>query len=719
MDLNPEQLRAVEHGDGPLLILAGAGSGKTRVLIHRIAHLLRTRRARPHELLAVTFTNKAAREMRTRVEQMIGQGAAGIWLTTFHSTGLRILRQEAQHLGLARDFVVYDEDDQVKLIRAVCAALNLDDKRNPPRSLAAQISRAKDQCLGPAEVAAVAKETYGEKMAEVYALYQKRLSEARACDFGDLIYLVVRLFREHPAICARYQERFRHLLIDEYQDTNHAQYQLVRLLTQARQNLAVVGDPDQSVYAWRGADLNNILSFEKDYQNATVIKLEQNYRSSKRILDAANAVITNNQWRKPKDLWTENLEGAHLTVQAYGNDLDEARNVIDAVRTLVAEGSRRDEIAIFYRINAQSRVFEEAFRTRGIPYQIFGGIRFYERREVKDCLAYLRLLVNPHDGVSLERVINLPPRGIGKTTVDRLIGAAARRGISVYELLGDSSALAEFAPGTRRRLAEFRVLIDALRTLCAHPPLGPLPSREGGSPLRALFDHLLECTGYVRWLGEVEGEEAEERIANVEELARAMEEYRPLEGEPTLTGFLDQVALVSDIDRLEDGACAVVMTTMHMAKGLEFDCVFLVGMEEGLFPHSRAMDDPEELEEERRLCYVGMTRARKQLTLTYAHRRRLHGREQYNVPSRFLEEIPEELIEPQASDVSQLTDDDFNQCVPDEMSEGFRVGHRVMHPTFGEGIVRRADGCGEKQKITVQFDYAGLKTLISSYVRGL
>ncbi|MBI4365437.1 MAG: UvrD-helicase domain-containing protein [Deltaproteobacteria bacterium] len=716
MNLNPAQQRAVDHGDGPLLVLAGAGSGKTRVLTQRIAHLIGARHVPPHAVLAVTFTNKAAKEMRERIERLLGGVVRGMWLTTFHSAGLRILRQEAHHLGLARDFVVYDEADQLKLIRACCEALNLDEKRYPPKRLAGQIGRAKDQCLGPIEIAKVAEQTYGEVMATVYERYQQVLSQQRACDFGDLIYQVVRLFREHPAVLARYQTQFSHLLIDEYQDTNQAQYQLVQLLARPHRNLCVVGDGDQSIYRWRGADLNNILSFENDYPNATVITLEQNYRSTKHVLAAANAVIANNRWRKPKDLWTDNADGELLTVCPYPSDSDEATGVVRKIATLIGRGVRRDQIAVFYRINAQSRLFEEAFRRAGVPYMIFGGIRFYERREVKDCLAYLRLLVNPHDGVSLTRIINIPTRGIGKTTVDRLLGSAARLGVSVYELLGQPGQLHELSPATRNRLAEFRALIDDLR------------AGVEGRPLKALFDDLLDRTGYLRFLGLEQAEVAEERIANVEELARAMDDFTPLPATSdrrpatsfeVLAAFLDQVALVSDIDRLESDGGAVIMMTMHMAKGLEFDAVFLVGLEEGLFPHSRAMDDPEDLEEERRLCYVGMTRARKHLTMTYALRRRLHGREQYNVPSRFLEEIPAELrcevdLAPRTSNLEPPSD--FDQRPPDECAAAFRIGMRVAHAQFGEGIVRRIEGSGTKQKLTVIFDRAGLKTLLAPFV---
>ncbi|MBI4238680.1 MAG: UvrD-helicase domain-containing protein [Deltaproteobacteria bacterium] len=1101
-DLNPPQRQAVEQADGPLLILAGAGSGKTRVLTHRLAYLIATGRARPQEILAVTFTNKAAREMRERVERLVG-AIAGMWITTFHSAGLRLLREQAPAIELPRDFVVYDDDDQMKLLRQILESLNLDDKKFPARSFLNQIARAKDQVLSPADVAAHAKETYGERLAQVYTLYEAALRRARAVDFADLIALPVRMFRAHPELLARYQSRFRYLLIDEYQDTNHSQYELVRLLSAAHDNVCVVGDPDQclpagtpirtpqgwqpierlragdavlvghgggrvttakiqkvmsrpytgtlcrirlhsgaviqatpnhlcfgrleprpgmhyvylmwkrgigyrigttsgirtskdgvllngiqvrtnqevadamwilraspdlgeirmyeqlysvrygiptmvffvrgrrlavrqqhidqlfaavdtesaaqrlmsdldldpryphhrpyavirgaihrqyvwftmfgdgrtydsgrwhdhriqlvtsdpklkklaatrfpvrtgkkgtwrietsrkdyeaghalasdiaalgdlavvsrarltsgkafyflpashlqpgmvvpvlqghqvvedtvesvesvsytgkvydlsiphmrnyvaagmvvhnSVYRWRGADIRNILSFEQDYPQAAVIRLEQNYRSTKTILQAANAVIGHNSQRRPKDLWTDNAVGAPIVVRAHATDLDEAGWVTRQIAKARSNGARYHDVAIFYRTNAQSRPYEEAMRYTGIPYKIYGGVGFYERKEVKDLLAYLRLLVNPHDGIGIARVINTPPRGIGKTTLDRLTDEAARTARSLYDVMGDGEVLRILNAGTRERVMTFRRLIDELRA--------EVPTCS----LAELWEQLIQRSGYIEWLHEGDDDATAERVAHLEELGRALAEsaYDPTVEATPLQQFLDQVSLVSDVDGLENEGGAVHCMTLHLAKGLEFPIVFVVGMEEGLFPHARSFDDPDELEEERRLCYVGMTRAREQLYLCHAERRRLYGREQYNVPSRFLEELPEGAV---TSDSKRVTGDSwlvagartashqsrirhqphsgvegeapsgfaggggdvspcYDQRSPEEQAATLRIGTHVMHPLFGSGVIRKIEGQGAAQKVMVQFDRAGLKTLMVQY----
>lgn len=710
--LNPQQRLAVEHGDGPLLILAGAGSGKTRVLTERMARLIGHHRIPPEAILAVTFTNKAAREMRIRLERTVG-AMPGMWVTTFHSAGLRLLRKEAAHIGLARDFVVYDDDDQVKVIRAVLTALNLDERRVTPRGVMAQIGRAKDQLLGPEEVAPVAAGTYGEQFSRIYARYEEALQRAQAVDFADLLRLPVLLFRRAPEVLARYQAQFRHMLIDEYQDTNHAQYQLVRQLTAAHDNLCVVGDPDQSIYGWRGADIRNILSFERDFPRAVVVKLEQNYRSTRTILSAANAVIAKNRSRKPKDLWTDNAIGSPIHFRAHETDLHEAGWVAQTIHALRSDGRNCQEVAVFYRTNAQSRVLEEAFRRRGIPYVIFGGVRFYERREIKDLLAYLRLLVNPHDGVSLTRVLNTPPRGIGKSTIDRLVDIAAREGCSVSMVLERIADVPEFQSSTRKRLQEFHALLQPLRVLA-------------GGDLVLLWERLLEESGYARWIAD--DEQAEDRLANIEELGRALLEtpYDPTVPETPLQQFLDQVALVSDIDRFDEAGGAVALMTLHLAKGLEFPVVFLVGLEEGLFPHARTLDDDEGLEEERRLCYVGLTRAEEVLHLSYAQRRRLHGREQFSLPSRFLDEIPGECIaeigqtvapqrSPQSGHHQAMPIEEFDQRPVEEQADGWRAGYRVSHPVFGAGTICHTEGNGEKMKVTVQFDMAGRKTLMLAY----
>lgn len=747
--LNPAQRAAVEHTHGPLLILAGAGSGKTRVLVHRIVHLVQSHHLAPSEILAVTFTNKAAREMRERLERMVG-GVAGMWVTTFHAAGLRILRDLASLANLSRDFVIYDDDDQMKLLKGIVAAANVDDKQFPVRSFLQQISRAKDYMRTPDDVAKIAQDEYGELFAKIYAQYTVELRRARAVDFADLIMLPVQIFRAHPSELIRYRERFTSIMVDEYQDTNHSQYQLVQALAAGHQNLCVVGDIDQSIYGWRHADIRNILSFEKDYPHATVVTLEQNYRSTQTILKAANAVIVNNTNRKPKNLWTENAVGTPIIIRTHETDLDEAGFAARTIAKLVESGVDYQSIAIFYRVNAQSRVYEEALRFSSIPYKIFGGVSFYERREVKDLLAYLRLLVNPHDGVGLMRVINVPTRGIGKTTIDRLSDEAAQRGISLYEALNDSNALAMLNNAAQNKLAQFAT---QLRNLQPHVT----------ATLPQLWDTLLAQTNYLAWLKEDDPETAADRLENVEELGRALCEFAidSTSDLSPLQQFLDQIALVHDSDRTDDARGSVNLMTLHLAKGLEFPTVFMVGLEEGLFPHSRALDDPDELEEERRLCYVGMTRAEERLFMLYAERRRLHGREQYNIPSRFLKEIPRDLVEWQgrerlesretmlggmnagnfggfasragigfaggagmrrggaSSTHDEITDvpytDDGDQRGDDERAASMRIGTRVAHPMFGPGVIRKMEGAGTAQKVMVQFERAGLKTLMLEY----
>jgi DNA helicase II / ATP-dependent DNA helicase PcrA len=562
----------------------------------------------------------------------------------------------------------------------------------------------------------------------VYANYQERLERAHAVDFADLIRLPVKLFQEHPTILQRYQQRFRYVMVDEYQDTNHTQYQLMKLLTQAHDNLCCVGDVDQSIYGWRGADIRNILSFETDYPQCMIIQLEQNYRSTQTILNASNAVIQNNESRRPKNLWTDNKVGEQVVMAVHPTDLDEAGWVARKIYSARQAGLRYQDMAIFYRTNAQSRVFEESMRRAGIPYVIFGGIRFYERREVKDMLAYLRLLVNPHDGVGLTRVMNVPPRGIGKTTIDRLIDRAAQEGTSIFDVLGHIDECAEHQHGTRKKLRDFRDMLlkaqDAVETLS----------------MADLWERLVDLSGYVRWLMNVPGDDTADRVANVEELGRAVAEapYDPTAEGSALQQFLDQVALVSDIDRLDGDGGAVCFMTLHLAKGLEFPHVFMVGMEEGLFPHSRSLDDDEGIEEERRLCYVGMTRAQEQLYVTYAQRRRLHGREQYNIPSRFLDEIPAEHVEhegyrqpamaasrpsvptrayqaPAYVPTDDNADFDVDQRSLEEQLGALRTGCRVAHPMFGPCTIRQTDGAGERMKVIVQFDRVGTKTLMVAY----
>ncbi len=753
--LNSEQQSAVGHVHGPLLILAGAGSGKTRVLTHRIANLIQNHGVRPDAILAVTFTNKAAREMRERVQYLIGPMARGMWITTFHSACLRILRAHAAVLGYPADFVVFDGGDQHSTLKEICKGMNLDEKRFPPAGFVQAISRAKDQCLTPEDIAN-GKGVFMPKLAEVYELYEKRLKEARALDFGDLIFRTVRLFEKNADIANIYQEQFQFVLIDEYQDTNHAQYRLSNLLTGKHRNLCIVGDPDQSVYRWRGADINNILSFENDFGGGRVILLEQNYRSTANILSAANAVIQQGRNRKPKNLWTENGGGAPITVHGVGNDLDEADRVVRLIRENAGGGTGYAGQAVFYRTNAQSRVLEESLRRAGIPYVIYGGTKFYERMEVRDVLSFLRLCVNPHDNASFLRAVQATSRGIGKTTLTRLQAAAGGWGISLFEATSRLDAAPDIAASARRRLSEFASFIAHL---------------QGGVTvlsMKEIVPYILESSGYGAVLKSLPVLEARDRIDNVAELTEAMASFAKQaefeEETPTLSGFLDHAALVSDIDGLDNELGVLPLMTLHLAKGLEFPIVYLVGMEEGLLPHRSSMDDPEELEEERRLCYVGITRAQQKLHLLYASRRRVYGNEQYNIPSRFLKDIPKELVEwkqmqegarvvrggftiggaaqpfiisrksrwskggqradGKPRDRARATFDEFDQTYGDSMGSDFnqeegpwKIGMKVSHPQFGEGIIRRIEGRDEKAKLTVYFGPHIVKTLMVRYAQ--
>lgn len=754
--LNPEQQAAVEHVHGPLLILAGAGSGKTRVLTHRMANLIQNHGVRPDAIFAVTFTNKAAREMRERVQHLIGPMARGMWVTTFHSACLRILRVHAAAMGYPLDFVVFDGGDQHSTMKEICKTMNLDEKRFPPMGFVQAISRAKDQCLTPEDIAN-GKGVFMPKLAEVYELYQKRLKEARALDFGDLIFRTVQLLETKPEIANLYQQQFEFVMVDEYQDTNHAQYRLATLLSAKHKNLCVVGDDDQCIYRWRGADIQNILSFENDFQDTKVVRLEQNYRSTGTILDAANAVIQHNRGRKDKKLWTENGGGAPITIHGVGSDLDEGNLVARLVREHACSGTSYSDQAIFYRTNAQSRVLEESLRRAGIPYVIYGGTKFYERMEVKDVLSFLRLCVNPHDNVSFMRAVQAASRGIGKTTLLRLQAVAGEWGLSLYEATSRLDAAPDIAAAARKRLSEFASFI-------AH-----LQSGVAVLTMKEVVPYILETSGYGAVLKALPVLEARDRADNVAELVEAMAEYAKqveAEGEtPTLGGFLDRAALVSDIDSLDSGQGVLPMMTLHLAKGLEFPVVYLVGMEEGLLPHRSSMEDPDELEEERRLCYVGITRAREKLHMTCASRRRVFGNEQYNIPSRFLKDIPKELVEwkqkpasaPQTSSAyggkswssgghsyrpaanksdspHWAGDDDFNQTYSptphvgsssavdtqfsqDSSESTWKIGMKVKHPQFGEGVIRRIEGKDDKAKLTVYFGPHIVKTLMAQYAQ--
>ncbi|HEY8418401.1 MAG TPA: DNA helicase PcrA [Limnochordales bacterium] len=638
-DLNETQLAAVRHTDGPLLIIAGAGSGKTRVLTYRIAYLLEVRGVSPRAILAVTFTNKAAREMRERVTRLIGPIGEQVWVGTFHATCVQILRRHADRLGFPRHFLIFDTADQLAAVRETLKDLNLDPKRFDPRGLLAAISAAKNELLGPAEFKAKAADFWEETAARVYERYQAKLKDNGAFDFDDLIFAVVRLFREDAAILEQYRERFRFLMVDEYQDTNHAQYVLTNLLAATHRNLCVVGDADQSIYRFRGADIRNILDFERDYPDATVIKLEQNYRSTQRIVEAANAVIANNLHRPEKTLWTRNPLGDPIVFFQAGDEREEAAFVGEEIRHgVLEEGRSYRDFAILYRTHAQSRTFEEEFMHRGVPYRIVSGVRFYERKEIKDLLAYLRVIFNPYDGLSLRRIINAPRRGIGDTTVGRLEAYAAATGQPLYEVLADDDALAELSPAVAQRVRAFHGQLEGWRALV------------GSVSLTALAERVLQESGYLAELHNERTVEAEARVENLKEFLSVTRQFEVEQGQD-LGAFLEHVALVSDVDAYDPDADSVTLMTLHAAKGLEFPVVFLVGMEEGVFPHARAAMEPGELEEERRLCYVGMTRAMERLYLTCAQQRMLYGEPVASAVSRFVGEIPPHLLEDRSAEL--------------------------------------------------------------------
>jgi len=681
--LNSTQLDAVKHTEGPLLILAGAGSGKTRVLTHRVAYILDQGLAAPEEILAITFTNKAAGEMKDRVALLVGPDSRKMWVSTFHSFCARILRAHAEKLGYRREFTIYDGADQVRLVKRCIVELGKDLKRFNPRAFLAQISAAKNVLMTPDDYLRSTEGYIAENVAEVYDLYQKRLYESNAMDFDDLIMQAVALLEIFPDVHERYQTRFKYIHVDEYQDTNHAQYRLVNILAAAHRNLCVVGDDDQSVYSWRGADIRNILEFERDYPEAKVVKLEQNYRSTQTILDAANAVVANNASRKPKELWTAGDRGERIRIFTAADEYSEARFVVSEIERLVDSGVSPREVAVFYRTNAQSRALEDVLVREGVPYQIVGGVRFYERAEIKDAMAYLAVISNPTDSGALERIINVPKRGLGATSVARLQEYARRNGISLYEALAEAEAV-DLTGAAKKACRAVRDLFEGWRVAAAEVP----PAEMIGA--------VLEESGYK---GELEAEstiEAESRLENLEELINAARAYERVEPEPTLDGFLQEQALYSDQDALDTGGGQVTLMTLHNAKGLEYDHVFVVGMEEGTFPHARSLDE-QNLEEERRLCYVGITRARATLTLSYAKLRSSWGEREYQMPSRFLSEIPEALKAGTLSG-TRAGGGGWGAALPrrDALERAgapaFRAGERVRHAKFGVGEVVEAGG---------------------------
>jgi DNA helicase-2/ATP-dependent DNA helicase PcrA len=693
--LNEPQKAAVLHRGGPLLILAGAGSGKTRVLTHRIAHLVQTGDARPDQILAITFTNKAAKEMRERAEKLVGPRANAMWLTTFHSACARILRSEAERLGYTRGYTIYDSSDSQRLIRQCMDSREVDNKRFPPRMIQSIISRAKNQLENAAQYKTHVDGVVDEVVAAVYETYERRLREMNAMDFDDLLLRTVELFQTYPEVLDRYRNVFQQILVDEYQDTNSSQYKLVELLAHEHRNLVVVGDDDQSIYGFRGADVRNILDFEKDFPDAAVIKLEQNYRSTGRILDAAHAVVSRNSGRKGKKLWTDGPKGDKLKRRQLSDEHEEARYVAGEIQRLTEGGISNNDVAVFYRTNAQSRVLEDTLVRYRMPYQVIGGTRFYERAEVKDALAYLTVLANPNDQVSLQRIINSPRRGIGKTTVDRLMAYANTTGEPVLDLIGRAEEVPNLGGAALKALALFSEIVAGLRAKAAN-------ERHVGDILEAVITE----SGYADALKAEASIESEGRLENLQELVGLAREYDlnsvgDDEAGPEM--FLQQVALFSDQDAIEDDDGQITLMTIHNAKGLEFPVVFMIGMEEGIFPHSRAVDSGD-IEEERRLCYVGITRARENLYLTHASRRMLFGESGWNDPSRFLDEIPEEHIDlavetsgtsgsysrPGSADYAASSGGSFGSGSSGGGSlpmARFKIGDDVTHANFGEGVV--------------------------------
>ncbi|MGW5277418.1 DNA helicase PcrA [Streptomyces sp. NPDC004044] len=742
--LNTEQRAAVVHAGSPLLIVAGAGSGKTRVLTHRIAHLLAERGVHPGQILAITFTNKAAGEMKERVEQLVGPRANAMWVMTFHSACVRILRRESKKLGFTSSFSIYDAADSKRLMALVCRDLDLDPKRFPPKSFTAKVSNLKNELIDEETFAGQAADGFEKTLAQAYAMYQSRLREANALDFDDIIMTTVHLLQAFPDVAEHYRRRFRHVLVDEYQDTNHAQYTLVRELVgpagpaDAPAELCVVGDADQSIYAFRGATIRNILQFEEDYPNATTILLEQNYRSTQTILSAANAVIERNESRRPKNLWTNAGEGARITGYVADTEHDEAQFVADEIDRLTDAGdAKAGDVAIFYRTNAQSRVFEEIFIRVGLPYKVVGGVRFYERKEVRDILAYLRVLANPEDTVPLRRILNVPKRGIGDRAEAMIDALSLREKITFPQALRRVDEAYGMAARSANAVKRFNTLMEELRTIV-----------ESGAGPAVVLEAVLERTGYLAELQASTDPQDETRIENLQELAAVALEFEQERGESdaaegasagTLAEFLEKVALVADSDQIPDedtdGSGVITLMTLHTAKGLEFPVVFLTGMEDGVFPHMRALGQVKELEEERRLAYVGITRARERLYLTRAAMRSAWGQPSYNPPSRFLEEIPDRHLQwkrtgPMAapagptSGITSSLSSSRSRSGPsgfatrrtsDKPTITLVVGDRVTHDQFGLGTVTAVEGIGDQAKATVDFGDERPKKLLLRY----
>ncbi len=719
--LNTEQREAVVHGSGPLLIFAGAGSGKTRVLTHRTAFLMKELRVPPQQILAVTFTNKAAQEMKTRMERLVGvYGLRDMWVGTFHAICARILRRDGELIGVKRDFVVFDDSDQMTLMKDVLRDMQLNPEQFVPSRLLNEISNAKNELIRPRDYYNWRPGRYHDEIVtRIYTHYQERLQENNACDFDDLITHVVWLFEKEAEVLERYQNRFRHILVDEYQDINFAQYRFISLLADKHRNLCVVGDDDQAIYGWRGADMRIIMRFDVDYPEARVIKLEQNYRSTSNILRAAWEVIRHNRTRRDKRLWSSAPEGERIVVHRAGDEHGEALYVADTIEHLQRKEERSiQDFAILYRVNAQSRVFEKVFVTRGIPYRIIGGLRFYDRAEVKDIIAYLRVLHNPSDSVSVKRVINVPTRGIGSTTVTRLEQAGRERGMSLLDIARHAEALPELDTRARQAVARFVKIMDSLR------------SKLATRTLTETTEAVIKESGYRAALEEEKSVQARGRLDNINELLSATREYEEGDEEPSLSGFLENVALLTSVDSLREGMEAVPLMTIHSAKGLEFPVVFIVGVEEGLFPIARAMmsDNPMQLEEERRLAYVAITRAKQRVFISSAELRTIFGSTGHTVVSRFLNDIPDELIEPYGpaaprnitwgeADVTRSAT--AQRILAEVLGEEapFQVGDRVRHGTFGDGMVVKVEGNGDDLTVSVAFPHKGIKRLDPQYAK--
>lgn len=729
--LNPQQAEAVINTEGPMLIMAGAGSGKTKVLTCRVANLLQ-KGVRPYRILAITFTNKAAAEMRERVNNMSGQAAKDVWLFTFHAFCARFLRMEIDKLpGYGGNFAIYDTADSQNLIKQILKEMNLDDKRFQPSGILSRISNAKNALQDAAAFARQAGDFYEQKVADIYSRYEQKLQLNNALDFDDLLMLSIKLLQENKEVREKYQDRFDYLLVDEYQDTNHAQYLLTKFLAAKHRNICVVGDADQSIYGWRGADIQNILDFEKDYPDAKVIKLEQNYRSTQIILDAANAVIENNTGRKPKNLWTENKSGADIIYFQAVDERDEARFVIEQLQNLQrTENKKLGDMAILYRTNTQSRIFEEMLIKSGISYNMVGGLKFYERKEIKDIIAYLRVIFNPADSLSLLRIINVPKRGIGDASLAKIQAYAAANNVSLFEAVSNAAAIDGLSSRFVSKLDDLAGIIFELMNLA------------GEAPVEDLIDRVLRDTGYLEELENERTPQAQSRIDNLHELISVAQEFAASEEENNLENFLAHVALVSDIDDTELGEDAITLMTLHSSKGLEFPVVFLVGMEEGLFPHARTLMDETEIEEERRLCYVGITRAKEKLFLSSTKMRTIYGNTVTYPPSRFLQEIPARLVKTikrqerfsalenfkQVSEkysarpqkpASTFNPHSFMPQKPAAAAGGtgtrFNTGDRVSHSKWGEGMVVSVKDSPDGQEVKVAFAGAGVRSLLTKY----